>query len=105
MHGATMKFKIHNSWIKKYFKNNLLESLNTLAAVPEGSNLLTVKFTTEPQDPKQPPFTLCPHDPPPYKSDFLSPSSCELPLLSPLSPPEFCKHVCLHHSSNICCLS
>jgi len=75
--------KIQNSWIKKYFKNNLLESLNALAADPEGSTLLTVKFATEPQDPKPSPSTLCPHNPPPYKNNFLSPSSGKHPLLSP----------------------
>jgi hypothetical protein len=73
--------KIHNSWIKKYYKNNPLESsLNALTADPEGSTLLTVKFAIEAQDPKPPPSTLCPHNPPPYKSDFLSPSG-KRPLL------------------------
>jgi len=60
-----------------------LESLKALAADPEGVTLLTVKFATEPQDPKLPTSTLCPHNPPLYKCDLLSPSLGKHPLLSP----------------------
>jgi hypothetical protein len=83
MHGQ-QNIKIPNSCIKKYFKNNVLESLNALASDPEGSTLLTVKFAIAAQDPEPPPSTLFLHNLPPYKSDFLSPSSGKRPLLSPL---------------------
>lgn len=38
--------KIPNSLTQKYFKNNLLESLNALAVDSASSNLLILKFTT-----------------------------------------------------------